>query len=41
MKIIKQGHDEERMQVAYSRGEAVLEITSDDLAHELLLDSIW
>jgi len=34
MKVIKQGRDEDRMQVTCNRCEAVLEITSADLGHE-------
>lgn len=41
MKIIKQGHDEDRMQMVCNSCEAVLEITSDDLAREPSLDSNW
>ncbi len=41
MKIIKQGHDEDRMQVVCQSCEAVLEISSADIRHEKSLDSVW
>lgn len=41
MKIIKQGHEEDRMQVICPKCEAVLEITSDDIYHESTSETIW
>ena len=41
MKIIKQGHDENRMRVVCQNCEAVLEITSADICHEPSLDSVF
>ena len=41
MKIIKKGHDENRMQVVCKNCEAVLEITSADVIHEPTPDSAF
>ena len=41
MKVIKQGHDEDRMQVVCQNCEAVLEITSADIHHEPSPTSVW
>ena len=41
MKIIKQGHDEDRMRVERQNCEAVLEITSEDIHHEPSPDSAF
>ena len=41
MKIIKQGHKDDRMEVVCANCEAVLEITSADVFHERSSDSVW
>jgi len=41
MKIIKQGHDENRMQAVCQNCEAILEITAADIHHEETLESTW